>query len=235
VPRKPRPATPEQPFTLADAKAAVEVLRANSLPPDADGNYTQAQLSRTVQDRPADSVRFITAPPLSWRQLVWYPDDENLLTRRKLQLWQWMLNPNSYVLLKPAVIDGHSTRRAVLGYTRRGTPQQPERHIHNDDPMQFGDEVPATYMDVGYADIRGIITEHAQLVPNACVLRYVTIPSNVAMYDYLRAPLADSAWDYTCEHPDAPGVRVDGPPALYVADSAPPVAPKRKAQTFDDM
>lgn len=155
--------------------------------------------------------------PSAWRDLAWYPADENRLARRHLQLWQWQLAPLAYVLLKPALTPaGTSTRRAIVAETLKGTePVQRSQYIRDDDPMQFGDEVPVTTMRVWWVDHAGGFASCYSEVPNALVLRYVSLGYTPSPRAFLALPLSDETWDYTCEHPDHPGVRQPGPPCLF--------------------
>jgi|SRR5580693_2046226 hypothetical protein len=141
----------------------------------------------------------------SWRDLVWQPPPEKLL-RRNVQLWAWLLAPDSYFLLRPALgIDGKSTRKAVVGQTPRAWEgmYRGQGPTNCKDPLYYGEDMLTTPMDLYW--LEGDVQQ--AIVPNACVLRYVT--EAALSESFLKAPLPDSAWDFTKEHPDRPGVTLD--------------------------
>jgi hypothetical protein len=167
-----------------------------------------------------------------WRALLWWPADEGLLVRRRIQLWCWMLNADSYVLLKPAVQGGRSTRRAVLASTGLlGTRPNVERLVRPQEPYQFGDDVPKTVCSIAWAEGPNLVMARDQLIPNGLALRYCRFPDRRAVHRFLAEPLPDSIWDYTCEHPDHPGVRQPYVPCLF--SDLPKPKPARQQPRFD--
>lgn len=169
-----------------------------------------------------------------WRDLVHQPSHEDL-ERRKLQAWQWRINPLSFLLLKCAAVDGKSLRRPVVAYTRAGTIMQEGRRIREREPDQFGDDLLTIDATVYWWD--GAL--RSELVPdlaNGLLLRYVSFTGQQVDPSYLQRSLPDSVWDYSCEHPDRPGVRCSGPPCLVqdLPDYTAPV-PRRvkKPISFD--
>jgi|SRR5271166_764892 len=168
-----------------------------------------------------------------WQDLVHWPDDEGQ-TRRKLQLWAWKFNAKSYVLLKPK----QGTRIAVVAETLDGTATDVSRNVRAKEPDQFGDDVVTTRVRIHWyqPDTHCIMMETVQAMPNALALRYVT--EAALLPEYLELPLPDNTWDYTCEHPDHPGVRQPGPPCLVhqITNPVSAAMPKKApALDFDDL
>src|SRR4051812_8923045 len=67
-------------------------------------------------------TRLIQAP--DWKTLIFWPDPDQL-SRSNSPNWQWHMNDNSVVLLRPALKDHKSTRVAVAAQTLKGTPWHP--------------------------------------------------------------------------------------------------------------
>lgn len=149
----------------------------------------------------------------TWHDLVWQPSAEKL-KRCNVQLWAWLLAPDNYFLLRPALgTDGKSTRKAVVGQTPRAWPGMYRGQGPTDykDPLYYAEMVLSTPMMLCWWDGSERKWEEA-VVPNACVLRYVT--EAALQESFLKSSLPDSMWDFTREHPDKPGELIYGVPAL---------------------